>query len=123
MRITGKDPETDGLSKSLWVACTHAQQDWTRIGQYTHPSLQTQPSMPPDESMMELYNAASARQAFGAGVQGHVPLFLGLQPTPFGSPNSIGPYGTLGPTWQSFNGYFQPTPPSQQMNQMLYERR
>src|SRR6185295_2682075 len=27
---------------------------------------------------------------------------------PFGAPNAIGPYGTLGPTWQSFNSFIQP---------------
>jgi len=30
-----------------------------------------------------------------------------LGAAPFGAPNAIGPYGTLGPTWQQFNTPYQ----------------
>jgi hypothetical protein len=121
-------PETDELYASLWLACTHSLKDWLTISDELFAKAKTRarnpvtvhPSVnaPSDAAIMALYEASAALQAYGAGFQGQVPLYIGPQPTPFGAPNSIGPYGTLGPTWQSFNGYFQPTP-QQQIENML----
>lgn len=52
---------------------------------------------------------SAALYGFGTGYMGNAP---------FGAPNSIGPYGTLGPNWTTFNGFFQPTP-QQQLDNML----
>jgi hypothetical protein len=50
-----------------------------------------------------------------SGTSGYVSAPLPLYQSPprggYGQPDAFGPYGVWGPTWESFNGYYQNPPP------------
>lgn len=133
--IVGTNTSTTAdLYASLWLACTHSPKDWlpvaTAMTARRNASIAARDAIARAERDVRREEQATAALATtsdplldalylsGAALSGFSTGYLGN--APFGAPNSIGPYGTLGPTWQSFNGYFQPTPQQQQRDMLVH---